>query len=172
MREILFRGKAINRDKGYRRTEYKNGDWVYGLLTRPYDERFESLPAEMTNTSGISGIEVDYKSIGQFTGLADKNGKKIYEGDIVKMLDYQTGVVTYEFGAFGINVITGIDYDYLDSEIAEVTGCNNCSYFCRSDNFISLYELMWNYNQENDNCDVVEVIGNIYDNPEMAVREV
>ena len=35
-REILFRGKAINRDEGYHRTEYKNGDWVYGLLTQPY----------------------------------------------------------------------------------------------------------------------------------------
>lgn len=115
--------------------------------------------------------EVIPETVGQYTELTDKNGKKIYEGDIVKMLDYQTGVVTYEFGAFGINVITGIDYDYLDSEIAEVTGCNNCSYFCRSDNFISLYELMWNYNQENDNCDVVEVIGNIYDNSELMKGE-
>ena len=76
MREILFIGKAINREKGYHRTEYKNGDWVYGLLTRHYDERFENLPAEMTDTSGISGIEVDYKSIGQYTGLVDRNGKK------------------------------------------------------------------------------------------------
>lgn len=38
MREILFRGKAINRDKGYHRTEYKNGEWVYGLVTKLYDE--------------------------------------------------------------------------------------------------------------------------------------
>lgn len=66
-REILFRGKAINRDKGYHRTNYKNGDWVYGLVTRLYDERFENLPAEMTDTNGVSGIEVDYKTVGQYT---------------------------------------------------------------------------------------------------------
>ena len=83
MHEILFRAKAINRDKGYHKTNYKNGDWVYGLVTRLYDERFENLPAEMTNVNGVSGIEVDYKTIGQFTGLIDNDGNDIFEGDVV-----------------------------------------------------------------------------------------
>lgn len=82
MRNILFRGKAINRT-GNERTKYKNGDWVYGLFSRSYNKRWES-PAEMTNEDGISNIEVDYKTIGQYTGLSDMYGFRIFEGDIIQ----------------------------------------------------------------------------------------
>ena len=78
MREILYRGKAINRDEGITE-QYKNGDWVYGLITRLYDDR---PSAEMTDVNEVSRTEVDYKTVGQFTGSYDKNNKKIFEGDV------------------------------------------------------------------------------------------
>lgn len=137
MREILFRAKAINREEGREyRTNYINGDWVYGLLSKPYYEvgKYSSV-AEMTNTSGVSGIEVDHKTIGQFTGLTDKNDAKIFEGDIIKSTTSDTiGKVGYypEEGAFMVlfNASSGYCVGYLGDI----------------------------------NMSTIEIIGNIYDN--------
>lgn len=146
-REVFFRGKRVD-----------NGEWAYGDLLHCDDE------AEIYSESvGKNGGYVIPETVGQYTGLTDKSGTRIFEGDIVKVLNAFNAEVVFKKGAFGV-YSSYVDYDYLDSEIAEITGCNNPSRFCRCDNFVSLWELMWNYNQEDDCCSVVEIIGNIHDN--------
>lgn len=152
MREILFRGKRKD-----------NSEWVVGMLAR-YNSKFNT--ANMVDEFEML-VPVIPETVGQYTDLTDKNGKKIFEGDIVKIVDFQMGVVVQEGGAFGIGIKPSIDWDYLDSEICTITGCENRPYFCRNDNFCSFWELMWNYNQEENSCCVVEIIGNIHDNPEL-----
>ena len=152
MREILFRGKAINRaeDREYR-TNYKNGDWVYGLVTKMFDERYKEFPAEMTNTDGIGGIEVDYRTVGQFTGLTDKNGKKIFEGDIVKT-----------------HYANAQKSDFIEQVVFH--NGKFCAYFsnqlCKQ--WANLYDGTEHLPQDKSvYMDSVEVIGNIYDNGEL-----
>lgn len=116
MREILFRAKAINRVKGREyRTNYHNGDWVYGLITKLHDEKY-NFPAEMRNEHGINGIEVDYKTIGQYIGIADKNGAKIFEGDIVRVI---AGVESYGIYEFDKIIIVEDIRDLMMFENAE-----------------------------------------------------
>lgn len=105
MREILFRGKAANRKPDYEyRTQYKNGDWVYGLLTSI--KNYAGF-AEMTNTDGVTGIEVDAETVGQFTGMFDKNKNMIFEGDVVTIPAYGGGkketTVYFKDGKFAVD---------------------------------------------------------------------
>lgn len=160
MREILFRGKR-----------WANGEWVEGYYAaEPYKENTYNCGYILKNENYLFTKKawlVDSRTVGQYTGLNDKTGRKIFEGDIVRLFDISVGEIVQECGAFGIGFRKPIDYDYLASEIVSITGCNNTPEFCYNDYYVSLYELYWNYNEENDNISVIEVIGNIYDNPEL-----
>ena len=150
MREILFRAKAINRDSidgRCRRTDYKNGDWVYGLITKPYNEEY-NFPAEMRNTDGISGIEIDYQTIGQYTGIDDINGQKIFEGDIVK---FKHGVL-FDKKIYYRNYAV----EFVNTYVTYGLRLRNKS-------------IHFPFKRATSAQHEVEVIGNIYDNPELII---
>ena len=92
MREILFRGKRED-----------NGEWVEGFYACVLDShyiitgRFDSLTNGIINSEAY---KVDPETIGQFTGVMDTNGRKIFEGDIVRLTDEPnefewTAVITF-----------------------------------------------------------------------------
>lgn len=98
MREILFRGKASVNHKG------EGGYWIYGDLVQLVQNRGLVF---MDNGHRIL-FAVDRETIGQYTGLTDKNCNKVFEGDIVRFV-YVDGVgndshdeflIIFEHGAF------------------------------------------------------------------------
>ena len=143
MREILFRGKRL-----------QGGDWVEGyffksdinkraresgkatLIFTPDCDTFITVPECHNSFMVVSD------TVGQYTGLTDKNGKRIFEGDIAKVLqgkDKDIAYVGFENGAFMLYPKTGNIYE----------------------------RTLWEYWY---NDWYVEVIGNITDNPELLEK--
>ncbi|MBQ7014304.1 MAG: hypothetical protein IJN11_10395 [Oscillospiraceae bacterium] len=103
MREILFRGKTYD------------GKWEQGDLRHGGYVHNDSETYIMRADVALHNIPVDPKTIGQYTGLTDKNGKKIFEGDIITD-GYGTAVVKYNESKAAFYVEAVIGGEYLGEE--------------------------------------------------------
>lgn len=141
MREILFRGKRVD-----------TGEWVDGNLFMPDAVTHRKAPTEIlvgTNVVRIS-YEVIPETVGQYTGLTDKNGTKIFEGDIVHYV-YEPGK-----GYWNANQNSVIEWRNTGFYLNGIMGTNK-------------YALMtgWLVSIPIGDGKTFEVIGNIHDNPEL-----
>lgn len=127
-REIKFRGFS---------KRFRPNEWFYGDLVNYRSEKY-ILPEGQDVWDIIGdGVEVHSESVGQFTGLKDKNGKEIYEGDILKSSPYSIGAVLFRNGVF-------LSEENRDGE--------------------PFYYPAFHFS-------ISEIIGNIYENPELLKNE-
>ena len=124
MREILFRGKRVD-----------NGEWVEGYYYL-HQDGISYIIIHSTGYPSNRYFEVLSETVGQYTGLKDKNGTKIFEGDIVEiLLSGKHGIGIVEYGKSGISAYVAMSHSVYSNYVLN-----------KSDNFI--------------------VLGNTHDDPE------
>ena len=143
MREILFRGKQLDR-----------GEWVEGWYEMyPFGKwpvKTSIIPSEGAKAGHYEHVEVDSSTVGQYTGLKDKNGKRIFDGDILHIAKIADG-------------LGGYYQPPLDYPVNVVVKWDLCAWMwetlCDDKRYISFPDAWCHYE-----C---EIIGNITDNPEL-----
>lgn len=133
-REIKFRGKRLD-----------NGEWVYGDFRS--EENCIAVPCYIRHFGiGYDVYPVDPDTVGQYTGLKDKNGREIYEGDIIKCLDKTQHYISF--------------YDKIEC---------SCKYYPIKYHHHKKLSLFFSFeiNQLYIDKYGAWVVGNIFDNPEL-----
>ena len=139
-REILFRGKRFG-----------NGEWIEGYFL-PGNERQSLHPrifVYLPETQSFECFDIDIDTLGEYTGLTDKNGTRIFEGDIVKITGFHTtAIAAVKYGSSSEKSTSwGWYFDDNDGH----------TYFLVSRAFCEDYNAI--------------IIGNIHDNPELLKGE-
>lgn len=137
MRQIKFRGKCT-----------KTGEWLYGDVLRNVEGSVAIVPPFKVNMNNECNVyEVDPETVDQFTGLHDKNGKEIYEGDILQSVKYP-------------DILINVWYDDYEASFRSTKiDCNSYKPWKTEGNICQRWL---------DKYPKV-VIDNIHDNPELAV---
>ena len=144
MRKIKFRGKPTENNVSY----FEKEEFAYGFLVIDNDQYYillDVLDNIKRDDYVTYMVEIKSETIGQYTGLKDKNEKEIYEGDIIEIKGYSNK---------GYN--TG-----LVKEIYVVEFKDFC-WSCGIKSLLNLATINWAS---------IEVIGNIYDNPELLAEK-
>lgn len=146
MREILFRGKRKDNGKWiegyYFERKDTQGNIIESVILVDAYEQITSGQRYVRSNLNQECFRVDSRTIGQFTGLTDKNGTKIFEGDIVRDMGGTVYPVVFELTGF-----------YLKYAPPHSHGFH--------------FDLLPLSNYWHAHGSIIEVIGNIHDNPEL-----